>query len=79
MSIEIRPTERLAIDGGAPLRTEPFGPCWIFGDAERRQLIEVMVNAPTGWRSQFKVREFADRFATIHGAHDINSAERFSR
>jgi dTDP-4-amino-4,6-dideoxygalactose transaminase len=68
MTIETRPTERLAIDGGAPLRTEPFGPRWIFGDAERRQLMEVMDNAPTGWRSQFKVREFADRFATIHGA-----------
>ena len=68
MSIETRPTERLAIDGGAPLRTEPFGPRWIFGDAERRQLMEVMDNAPTGWRSQFKVQEFADRFATIHRA-----------
>ena len=27
-----------------------------------------MDNASTGWRSQFKVRAFADAFATLHGA-----------
>jgi perosamine synthetase len=62
------PATTLAIDGGTPLRTAPFGSRWIFGDQERRQLMEVMDNAPTGWRSQFKVREFADAFATRHGA-----------
>ena len=58
----------LAIEGGAPLRTRPFGPKWIFGDEERRHLMDVMDNAPTGWRSGFKVRQFADAFATRHGA-----------
>ena len=59
---------KLAIEGGAPLRSQPFGPKWIFGDEERRQLMEVMDNATDGWRSGFKVRAFADAFATLHGA-----------
>jgi len=59
---------KLAIDGGAPLRSQPFGPKWIFGDEERRHLMEVMDNATDGWRSGFKVRAFADAFATLHGA-----------
>ncbi len=37
--------EKLAIDGGTPVRTEPFGPRWIFGEEERRNLMEVMDNA----------------------------------
>ncbi len=60
--------EQLAIDGGEPLRSTPFGPKWIFGDEERRHLMEVMDNATDGWRSGFKVRAFADAFATRHGA-----------
>lgn len=59
---------KLAIDGGEPLRSQPFGPKWIFGDEERRHLMEVMDNATDGWRSGFKVRAFADAFATLHGA-----------
>ena len=59
---------KLAIDGGAPFRSQPFGPKWIFGDEERRHLMEVMDNATDGWRSGFKVRAFADAFATLHGA-----------
>ncbi len=59
---------KLALEGGTPVRTAPFGPRWLFGEEERRQLMEVVDNAPTGWRSQFKVREFADAFATMHGA-----------
>ena len=60
--------EQLAIDGGAPLRNKPFGPKWIFGDEERRHLMEVMDNATDAWRSGFKVRAFADALATRHGA-----------
>ncbi|MDE0077736.1 MAG: DegT/DnrJ/EryC1/StrS family aminotransferase [Caldilineaceae bacterium] len=58
----------LAINGGEPLRSQPFGPKWIFGDEERRHLMEVMDNATDAWRSGFKVRAFADAFATLHGA-----------
>ena len=61
-------SEKLAIEGGAPVRTAPFGPRWLFGDEEKRQLMEVMDRAPSEWRGQFKVREFADAFATKHGA-----------
>ena len=60
-------TEKLAIDGGAPVRTKPFGSMWIFGDEERRQLMEVMDRAPKEWRGRFKVNEFANGFAERHG------------
>ena len=59
---------KLAVDGGAPLRSQPFGPKWIFSDEERRHLMDVMDNATDGWRSGFKVRAFADAFATLHSA-----------
>jgi hypothetical protein len=39
---------KLAIEGGMPVRTAPFGPRWLFGDEERRQLMAVIDNAPTG-------------------------------
>ena len=67
---------RLAIDGGAPYRTEPFGPRWFFGDEEKRQLMEVIDNAPTGWNSNFKVDAFCEAFAEKHGvkyAHATDS------
>ncbi len=42
--------EKLAIDGGEPLRTRPFGPRWLFGESDKRQLVKVIANAH-GWRS----------------------------
>ena len=33
------PVEKLAIDGGTPVRTEPFKKPWIFDDSERRPLM----------------------------------------
>ena len=35
----------LAIHGGDPLRTRPFGPRWYFGEEEKRQLAEVIDDA----------------------------------
>ena len=60
-------TGELAINGGEPVRTEPFGPRWIMGEEEKRQLGEVIDNSATGWLSRFKVQEFSDRFAARHG------------
>ena len=60
-------SETLAIDGGAPLRTRPFGPRWVIGEEERRQVLEVIDSADTTWRSRFKVRELAEAFAARHG------------
>ena len=64
-------TEKLAIDGGAPVRTRPFEPMWVFGEEERKHLMEVMDRAPNEWRKRFKVNEFANAFA---GRHDIEYA-----
>ena len=61
------PDEKLAIYGGEPVRTKPFGSMWIFGEEERRHLTEVMDRAPKEWRSRFKVNEFAAAFAERHG------------
>jgi len=69
--------EKLAIDGGEPVRTKPFGPRWIFGEEEKRHLAEVIDDAsepadtPNSqrWRSRFKVRAFCEAFAVRHGAY----------
>ena len=69
--------EKLAIDGGEPVRTKPFGPRWIFGEEEKRHLAEVIDDAsepadtPNSqrWRSRFKVKAFCEAFAVRHGAH----------
>ena len=60
-------TEKLAIDGGAPVRTKPFGARHFFGDPEKEQLMEVMDKDPTLWTSKYKTQEFEDGFAKRHG------------
>lgn len=57
----------LAINGGAPLRTEPFGPRWVFGEAERDRLAAVMDRAPRAWRSGETVRAFVNAFQKSFG------------
>ena len=59
--------DKLAIDGGTPVRTKPFGPRHFFGDPEKEQLMEVIDKAPTMWTSKYKVQEFEDGFARRHG------------
>ena len=39
--------ETLAIHGGSPLRTRPFGSRWVIGEAERRHVLEVIDSADT--------------------------------
>ena len=61
-----------ACAGGEPVRTEPFGPRWLFDERERAQLDEVMQRAPRSWRSGFKVKEFSRGFAaTIGVSHAV--------
>ena len=62
-------TEKLAIHGGEPVRTRPFGNRHSFGDPEREQLMEVMDNADTKWTSRYKTQEFEDGFARRHGVN----------
>jgi dTDP-4-amino-4,6-dideoxygalactose transaminase len=64
--------EKLAIDGGEPLRREPFAPRWDFGEPEKRNLRETIDRAsePGGsWGTTNQVREFEDAFARRHGVN----------
>ena len=45
-----------------------FGPRWVFGESDKRQLVEVIDNANAhGWRNRIKVRAFEEAFAEKHG------------
>jgi dTDP-4-amino-4,6-dideoxygalactose transaminase len=60
----------LAIAGGTPVRTAPFTPWPQFGDEERRALAEVLDSRNWGGYPfpNTHARQFADAFATHHGA-----------
>jgi dTDP-4-amino-4,6-dideoxygalactose transaminase len=61
-------TSRLAIDGGEPVRTEPF-PSWpVFDEREERLLLEVLHSGKWGELTGDKVTTFAARFAEYQGA-----------
>ena len=60
-------TEKLAIDGGTPVRTKPFGPRHIWGDEDVRQVTEVIKTAPETWGSRFKIAAFEKAVAERHG------------
>src|SRR5687767_15991778 len=68
MSSEHLVTSRLAIDGGEPVRTEPF-PGWpVFDEREERLLLEVLHSGKWGELTGDKVTTFAARFAAYQGA-----------
>ena len=58
-------TGMLAIDGGTPVRTEPFGPMHDFGDEDIEALAEVVRSGVLGKGP--KVHEFEDVWASRHG------------
>jgi dTDP-4-amino-4,6-dideoxygalactose transaminase len=59
---------RLAIDGGAPVRTTPY-PSWpVFDEREEKLLLEVLHSGKWGEISGDKVSTFATRFAEYQGA-----------
>lgn len=61
-------SERLARDGGPPVRTAPF-PAWpVWGEAEERLLLEVLHSGHWGTLGGDKVRTFAERFAAYQEA-----------
>src|SRR5215470_10234856 len=57
--------ERLAIEGGTPVRTRPFGPTHDFGDEDVAALAEVIRSGKVGKGP--KVRAFEEAFAAKHG------------
>ena len=59
-------SETLAINGGTPVRTEPF-PSWpVFGDEEQRLLIEVLESGKWGKIDGDQVARFEKTFAEYH-------------
>lgn len=60
--------EKLAIDGGTPVRSTPFtGPKHFWGDEDIRQVTEVIETAPETWSSGNKIRAFEEAVAKRHG------------
>ena len=58
-------SERLAMHGGAPVRTEPFGPGHVFGDDDIAALTEVVRSGHVGKGP--RVEAFERAFAARHG------------
>lgn len=60
--------ERLAVDGGRPMRTAPF-PAWpVYGEREEALLLEVLHSGQWGEISGSRVVEFGQAFATFQDA-----------
>ena len=59
-------SERLAIDGGTPVRTKPFGPTHDFGDEEIEAVAEVIRSGRLAKGPV--VMQFEEEFAAKHGA-----------
>ena len=61
-------SQKLAIDGGNPVRTAPF-PAWpVFDDREEKALIEVLHSGDWGALAGTRVREFERQFAAYQQA-----------
>ena len=61
-------TERLAIDGGEPVRKQPF-PTWpVFGEPERAALIRALDSGNWGKLAGREVVQFEQQFAAYQGA-----------
>jgi perosamine synthetase len=61
----------LAMNGGEPACRVDFGPRWIFDQADRMQLAQVMDRAERVWRSGDKLREFQRAFARAFGLRHV--------
>lgn len=59
--------DRLAIDGGRPVRTTPFHPWPVFDEREERALLEVLHSGKWGVHVGTRVSEFERRFASFQG------------
>src|SRR3954470_1978447 len=64
----ITTSTQLAIDGGTPLRTEPWPEWPRFDEREERALLEVLHSRRWGALAGAKVTEFEQRFAAFQSA-----------
>lgn len=60
--------EKLAIDGGTPVRTKPFPEWPIFGELEERLILEVVRSGKWGGTGRVKLPELEEKFAAAHDA-----------
>lgn len=65
------PSDVLAVQGGEPCCKIDFGPRWVFDQADRDQLQQVMDRAQTVWRGGDKLREFQRAFAKQFGLRHV--------
>ncbi|KIL41368.1 glutamine--scyllo-inositol aminotransferase [Gordoniibacillus kamchatkensis] len=59
---------KLAIDGGAPVRTKPFPEWPVYGETEEKLLMEVLRSGKWGGTGRVKLPEAEERFAALHEA-----------
>src|SRR5687768_16198670 len=59
--------DKLAINGGKPVRTKPFTRWPIFDETEETRLLEVLRSGAWGRLQGKQVEEFERRFAEAHG------------
>jgi dTDP-4-amino-4,6-dideoxygalactose transaminase len=59
--------QKLALLGGKPVRTRPFGDWPIFGKPEERRLLRALRSGKWGRLHGPEVAEFENRFAALHG------------
>jgi dTDP-4-amino-4,6-dideoxygalactose transaminase len=57
----------LALLGGSPVRTRPFHPWPVFGEAEEQRLLRTLRSGLWGKLDGPEVAEFEQRFAAMHG------------
>ncbi len=58
--------DTLAVDGGTPLRTDPY-PAWPHHDDRERELLMEVLDSGRWWATQgMKVREFEQRWGAFH-------------
>lgn len=60
--------EKLAMDGGAPVRMKPFPEWPVFGEPERMLLMEAFESGKWGGANRNKLPELESVFAQLHGA-----------
>ncbi len=61
-------TEKLAIDGGEPVRRQPFHPWPVFDHTEEEALLEVLHSGRWGTLDGTRVTEFEQQFASFQNA-----------
>lgn len=60
--------QKLAIDGGNPVRTKPFDSWPVFGELEEQSVLDVIRSGNWGGYSPRKIKHFEEKFARLQDA-----------